>query len=93
MAAISASMPLAAMDGTMRRRLRNTPLAGEAHVKTGSLRNVKAIAGITRDNNGQSWAVSAIVNHSSAGISGKALDLVLQDVYRRGPTDIASHAP
>ena len=88
-----ASMPLAAMDGTMRRRLRNTPLAGEAHVKTGSLRNVKAIAGITRDNNGQSWAVSAIVNHSSAGISGKALDLVLQDVYRRGPTDIASHAP
>ena len=50
-------------------------------------------AGITRDNNGQSWAVSAIVNHSSAGISGKALDLVLQDVYRRGPTDIASHAP
>ena len=87
-----ASMPLAAMDGTMRRRLRNTPVAGQAHVKTGSLRNVKAIAGITRDNNGQSWAVTAIVNHTSAGISGQALDLVLQDVYRRGPTDIASHA-
>ena len=85
-----ASMPLAAMDGTMRRRLRNTPVAGQAHIKTGSLRNVKAIAGITRDANGQSWAVTAIVNHVSAGASGQALDLVLQDVYRRVPTDIAT---
>jgi len=85
-----ASMPLAAMDGTMRRRLRNTPVAGQAHIKTGSLRNVKAIAGITRDANGQSWAVTAIVNHAAAGASGQALDLVLQDVYRRAPTDIAS---
>ncbi|MFA5677648.1 MAG: D-alanyl-D-alanine carboxypeptidase/D-alanyl-D-alanine-endopeptidase [Pseudomonas sp.] len=84
-----ASMPLAAMDGTMRRRLRNTPVAGQAHIKTGTLRNVRAIAGITRDNNGQSWAVTAIVNHPAAGGSREALDLVLTDVYRRGPTDIA----
>ena len=84
-----ASMPLAAMDGTMRRRLRNTPVAGQAHIKTGSLRNVRAIAGITRDNNGQSWAVTAIVNHPAAGGARQALDIVLPDVYRRGPTDVA----
>lgn len=84
-----ASLPLAAMDGTMRRRLRNTPVAGQAHIKTGSLRNVRAIAGITRDNNGQSWAVTAIVNHPSAGGSREALDLLLGDVYRRGPTNVA----
>ena len=84
-----ASMPLAAMDGTMRRRLRNTPVAGQAHIKTGSLRNVRAIAGITRDNNGQSWAVTAIVNHPAAGGARQALDGVLTDVYRRGPTDVA----
>lgn len=84
-----ASMPLAAMDGTMRRRLRNTPVAGQAHIKTGSLRNVRAIAGITRDNNGQSWAVTAIVNHPSAGGSREALDMLLSDVYRRGPTAVA----
>ncbi|SDU05096.1 D-alanyl-D-alanine carboxypeptidase/D-alanyl-D-alanine endopeptidase [Halopseudomonas salegens] len=83
------SMPLAAMDGTMRRRLHNTPLVGEAHVKTGSLRNVRAIAGITRDGNGKSWAVSAIVNHGAAGSSRRALDLVLQDVHRRTATDVA----
>src|SRR5690606_24855523 len=84
-----ASMPLAAMDGTMRRRLRNTPVAGQAHIKTGSLRNVRAIAGITRDNTGQSWAVTAIVNHPAAGGARQALDGVLTDVYRRGPTDVA----
>lgn len=83
------SMPLAAMDGTMRRRLHNTPLVGEAHIKTGSLRNVRAIAGITRDGNGKSWAVTAIVNHGAAGGSRQALDLVLQDVHRRTATDVA----
>ena len=84
-----ASLPLAAMDGTMRRRLRNTPVAGQAHIKTGSLRNVRAIAGLTRDNNGQSWAVTAIVNHAAAGGGREALDRVLTDIYRRGPTDVA----
>ena len=85
-----ASMPLAAMDGTMRKRLRNTPVAGRAHIKTGSLNAVRAIAGITQDANGQSWAVTAIVNHPAAGGSRHALDLVLQDVYRRAPTNIAT---
>lgn len=85
-----ASLPLAAMDGTMRRRLRNTSVAGQAHIKTGSLRSVRAIAGITRDANGQSWAVSAIVNHPAAGGSREALDRVLTDVYRRVPTEVAT---
>jgi D-alanyl-D-alanine carboxypeptidase/D-alanyl-D-alanine-endopeptidase (penicillin-binding protein 4) len=85
-----ASMPLAAMDGTMRRRMLNTPVAGRAHIKTGSLRNVRAIAGITRDANGKSWAVAAIVNHGSAGASREALDRVLTDVHRRSSTEMAT---
>ncbi|WP_304639959.1 D-alanyl-D-alanine carboxypeptidase/D-alanyl-D-alanine endopeptidase [Pseudomonas sp.] len=84
------SMPIAAKDGTMRRRLRNTPVAGQAHIKTGSLSGVRAISGITRDANGQSWAVAVIVNHPAAGGSREAMDLVLRDVYRRAPTEIAT---
>lgn len=84
------SMPIAAKDGTMRRRLRNTPVAGQAHIKTGSLSGVRAISGITRDANGQSWAVAVIVNHPAAGGSRDAMDLVLRDVYRRAPTEIAT---
>jgi D-alanyl-D-alanine carboxypeptidase/D-alanyl-D-alanine-endopeptidase (penicillin-binding protein 4) len=86
-----ASLPLAAMDGTMRRRLRNTSVAGQAHIKTGSLSGVRAIAGITRDANGQSWAVTAIVNHAAAGASREALDRVLTDVYRRVPSSVAAN--
>jgi D-alanyl-D-alanine carboxypeptidase/D-alanyl-D-alanine-endopeptidase (penicillin-binding protein 4) len=86
-----ASLPLAAMDGTMRRRLRNTSVAGQAHIKTGSLSGVRAIAGITRDANGQSWAVAAIVNHAAAGASREALDRVLTDVHRRAPTNVAAN--
>ncbi|MFN3581527.1 MAG: D-alanyl-D-alanine carboxypeptidase/D-alanyl-D-alanine-endopeptidase [Pseudomonas sp.] len=85
-----ASMPLAAMDGTMRRRLHNTPLVGQAHIKTGTLRNVRAISGITRDASGKSWAVTAIVNHAGSGASREALDRVLTDVYRRNPSSVAT---
>ncbi|WOD12725.1 D-alanyl-D-alanine carboxypeptidase/D-alanyl-D-alanine-endopeptidase [Pseudomonas sp. NyZ704] len=86
-----ASMPLAAMDGTMRRRMLNTPVAGRAHIKTGSLRSVRAIAGITQDANGKSWAVAAIVNHPAAGASRQALDRVLTDVHRRSSTEMATN--
>lgn len=86
-----ASMPLAAMDGTMRRRMVNTPVAGRAHIKTGSLRSVRAIAGITQDANGKSWAVAAIVNHPAAGASRQALDRVLTDVHRRSSTEMATN--
>ena len=78
-----ASMPLSAMDGTMRRRLRNTELAGEAHIKTGTLNNVRAIAGYSRDRNGQTWAVVAILNHPKPWGASAVLDQVLVDLYRQ----------
>lgn len=77
------SMPLVAMDGTMRRRLRNTALAGQAHIKTGTLRNVRAIAGYTHDSNGASWAVVAIINHPQPWGASAILDQVLLDVYQK----------
>lgn len=77
------SMPLVAMDGTMRKRLRRTPLAGEAHIKTGTLNNVRAIAGYSRDSNGQNWAVVAILNDPKPWGAGAILDQVLLDLYKQ----------
>lgn len=77
------SMPLVGMDGTMRRRLRNTALTGQAHIKTGTLRNVRAIAGYSRDRNGDSWAVVAIINHPKPWGASAILDQVLLDVYQK----------
>lgn len=58
------SLPIAGTDGTMRKRLKTTALRGEAHVKTGTLNTVRAIAGFSRDNNGNTWVVVAILNDS-----------------------------
>ena len=56
------SLPMAGTDGTMRKRLKTTAMRGEAHVKTGTLNTVRAIAGFSRDMNGNTWAVVAILN-------------------------------
>nr|WP_298138389.1 D-alanyl-D-alanine carboxypeptidase/D-alanyl-D-alanine-endopeptidase [uncultured Pseudomonas sp.] len=77
------SLPLVAMDGTMRKRLHSTPLVGEAHIKTGTLNNVRAIAGYSRDSNGNSWAVVAILNDPRPWGASSILDQVLIDLYRQ----------
>ena len=63
------SLPIAGTDGTMRKRLKTTALRGEAHVKTGTLNTVRAIAGYSRDNHGNTRAVVAILNASRAPVT------------------------
>ena len=77
------SMPLAGMDGTMRKRLKRTPLLGQAHIKTGTLNTVRAIAGFSRDSNGNTWAVVAILNDPRPFGASSVLDEVLVELYRQ----------
>ena len=77
------SMPLVGMDGTMRKRLKRTALQGQAHIKTGTLNNVRAIAGFTRTAKGQNWVVVAILNDQRPWGASAILDQVLLDIYRR----------
>ncbi|WP_263141693.1 D-alanyl-D-alanine carboxypeptidase/D-alanyl-D-alanine-endopeptidase [Pseudomonas sp. RIT-PI-AD] len=77
------SLPLVAMDGTMRKRLRRTPLAGEAHIKTGTLNTVRAVAGFSRDANGHTWAVVAILNDPRPWGASSILDQVLLELYKQ----------
>lgn len=85
------SMPIAGSDGTMRKRLKTTALRGEAHVKTGTLNTVRAIAGFSRDNNGNTWAVVAILNDPKPWGASSVLDQVLLDLYRQ--PKLAAAAP
>ncbi|MBY0241459.1 MAG: D-alanyl-D-alanine carboxypeptidase/D-alanyl-D-alanine-endopeptidase [Burkholderiaceae bacterium] len=61
------SLPIAAVDGTMRRRLAGTPAAMRARIKTGVLKNVAAIAGYVPDANGELCIVVAFINHDLVG--------------------------
>jgi D-alanyl-D-alanine carboxypeptidase/D-alanyl-D-alanine-endopeptidase (penicillin-binding protein 4) len=76
-----ASMPLVAYDGTLRKRMKFESVAGQAHVKTGSLSDVRSIAGYVLDRNGRRAAVVMIVNHPNAGAARPAEDALLAWVY------------
>lgn len=73
-----ASLPLTAVDGTMRKRFANSAMAGQAHIKTGYLENVRAIAGYTLDARGRMLAVVFVINHASARGAQAAQDAFLE---------------
>ncbi|MFO1362362.1 MAG: D-alanyl-D-alanine carboxypeptidase/D-alanyl-D-alanine-endopeptidase [Burkholderiales bacterium] len=79
-----ASLPLVAYDGTLRKRMKFESVAGQAHVKTGSLSDVRAIAGYVLDRNARRHALVFIVNHANAGAGQAAQDAVLRWTYESG---------
>lgn len=78
-----ASMPVAAVDGTMRRRLHGDAVAGQAHIKTGLLNDVRSMAGYLLDGSGRRVAIVMMVNHPNAPQSQEAMDALLRWVYER----------
>ena len=77
------SMPIAGLDGTMRKRLKNDGVAGQAHIKTGLLAEVRAMAGYVLDRNGRRVIVVMLVNHPNAHQAQAAMDALLRWVYER----------
>ena len=78
-----ASLPLAAADGTMKKRLAAAEVAGQAHIKTGSLTGVRSIAGYVLDARGRRLVVVSIINHPNAGSAQAAHDALLTWLYHR----------
>ena len=72
------SLPIAGVDGTIQNRLQNSPATGRAFLKTGSLLDVRAIAGYVRDAGGRVYAVSALVNHPDAPAATRVLDALVE---------------
>jgi D-alanyl-D-alanine carboxypeptidase/D-alanyl-D-alanine-endopeptidase (penicillin-binding protein 4) len=79
-----ASLPIVGYDGTMRRRLTTEPVAGHAHIKTGTLKEVRAIAGYLQAASGRRYAVVCIINHLNAVNGQQAQDALLEWVYQHG---------
>ncbi|MCC7645879.1 MULTISPECIES: D-alanyl-D-alanine carboxypeptidase/D-alanyl-D-alanine-endopeptidase [unclassified Janthinobacterium] len=82
------SLPIVALDGTMRKRLLNSPAAARARIKTGTLKNVVAIAGYVPDANNQLCVVVAMINSDLAGNGNgrAAVDALIEWVARSGAT-------
>ncbi len=75
---LMASLPVTGLDGTLRRSRGNAATTGRAHLKTGSLRDVQALAGYVLGASGKRYVLVAIVNHPNAGAARPALDALVQ---------------
>jgi D-alanyl-D-alanine carboxypeptidase/D-alanyl-D-alanine-endopeptidase (penicillin-binding protein 4) len=74
---LMASLPVAAVDGTLRKRLKSADVAGQAHVKTGSLSGVRSIAGYVLDAQGNRSVIVFLVNHANAFNAQAAQDALM----------------
>lgn len=58
------SLAISGVDGTVRRRMRNTDAQGMAHLKTGTLRDARALAGYVLGASGKRYILVSMVNDS-----------------------------
>ncbi len=76
-----ASLPILALDGTVKKRLEHSAMQGNAHLKTGSLDGVSAIAGYVLDQHKKCNIVVMLVNHTQAAASKGVQDALIQAIY------------
>ena len=78
------SLPAVGIDGTMKSRLVGEPVAGRAWIKTGSLSDVRAIAGYVDAASGQRYAVALLVNGPRVERARTLQDRFLRWVHDNG---------
>jgi D-alanyl-D-alanine carboxypeptidase/D-alanyl-D-alanine-endopeptidase (penicillin-binding protein 4) len=81
-AEFAASLPILGVDGSVKKRLRESPSAGRAHLKTGTLEGVKTLAGYVRSQRGKEWIVVFLINHPNAKFGKNAQDALIEWVQQ-----------
>jgi serine-type D-Ala-D-Ala carboxypeptidase/endopeptidase (penicillin-binding protein 4) len=87
------SLSLVGLDGTFRRRARTDIAAGVAHMKSGTLNDVRAIAGYVLANDKRRYIVVMMANHNNAIFTERAQDELLKWVYAREPMTLGPPPP
>lgn len=86
------SLSIVGVDGTVKHWAERHPdsaLLGKAWLKTGTLRDVAAVAGYVESRSGQRYSVVAIVNHDDAKRARPALSALLEWVAQDAPSNTA----
>jgi len=84
------SLAIAGVDGTMKRRLRGSSVRGKGFFKTGTLKNVRSIAGYVKAANGQTYVIAILHNdpkakHRSIGAHNSLIEWVYTGVRNNKP--------
>jgi D-alanyl-D-alanine carboxypeptidase/D-alanyl-D-alanine-endopeptidase (penicillin-binding protein 4) len=74
------SLPIAGVDGTIRRRMKNTPAEKNVHAKTGTLRWVNALSGYVTTAAGEKLVFSLMLNRFDEPVPGRKRTDELDDI-------------
>ena len=77
-AEFEATLPILGVDGSVKKRLKASVAAGHAHLKTGTLEGVKALAGYVRSQDSKEWVVVFLINHPNAKYGQAAQDALIE---------------
>lgn len=75
------SLSIVGVDGTLKRRLKNTPLAGNAIGKTGTLSEAKSLAGYLTAQSGRKFAYVMLFVGKKAKTGRPLMDELMQWIY------------
>lgn len=78
-------MSLPVVGSETARTLKDSPAAGWARMKGGTLRNVVSLAGYVNDADGRPWVLAMMINHERAQRVRRALFEMVDVVARGGP--------
>ncbi|GGY01996.1 D-alanyl-D-alanine carboxypeptidase/D-alanyl-D-alanine endopeptidase [Paludibacterium paludis] len=78
---LAASLPAAGGEGTLKRRF--PALGGQLRLKTGSLRDVRSLAGFWQAADGRRLAIVVVVNRADPGRAVPAMDAIVADLVGR----------
>ena len=77
-----ASLPISGIDGTLKRRMNYSSFKNSAHFKTGSMKNVNAIAGYLLDSNKEMKIFIFIMNDLTAKDSHKLQEALITEAFK-----------
>ena len=85
------ALPIAGVDGSLSERMRNTPAAGNVRAKTGTMSNIRSLAGYVTTRDGETLAFVAMVNNfeGTGAAANQALDSIAVSLaaFSRTQTD------
>ncbi|MEL0056354.1 MAG: D-alanyl-D-alanine carboxypeptidase, partial [Methylophilaceae bacterium] len=78
---IIASFPISAIDGTLEKRMLYSPVNARGHFKTGSLKDVNAMAGFFLNNQNEMIMFIFLMNDQKAGLSTSLQEKLIEKIF------------
>jgi len=76
-----ASFPISAIDGTLEKRMLYSPIKAKGHLKTGSLRDVNAMAGFFHNEKKEMILFIFIMNDTKSDLSINLQEKLINEIF------------